>query len=167
MTDETRAAGAPKLSVTSDCDAWCGRCKATTTHTIVAMVDGKPKQVACGTCNDWHRYSKPKAGPPAPVDEHMVRRKRGVVSATGPRRGRLREAPLSAASTRELWKAAIDAAPGQPQDYDYRGGYAVGDVVQHPTFGLCIVTRKESPRRAIVLTKDGEKALLTPGARNR
>ena len=155
--------GTEVFAVGKDCDAWCGRCKETTNHTVVAMVADKPKQVACGRCGDWHGYGRPRraAAPGAPAP-----RKRAAAPSV-PRRGRVKKAPVSSATARERWQAALDAATGEPMDYDYRGGYAVGDVVDHPTHGLCVVQTIETPRRAIVLSKDGERALLTPGARNR
>ena len=170
MTDQPKAASeAPTFAVGQETEAYCTRCKQDTYHTVVAMVGDKAKQVACCACNDWHRYSVPRGINGPPVADAQPARRKVVAASTGPRRGRgrVKAAPISSAAAADLWREALEAAPGPPQEYDYRGGYAVGDVVQHPKFGLCVVQKKESPRRAIVLCKDGEKALLTPGARKR
>ncbi len=150
------------FAVGRECEAWCVRCKETTYHTVVAMLGDRPKQVACGGCNDWHAYSKPRdvVEPPPPV-----RARRGAVEATGPRRGRAKAPRLSPTSALEMWQAAVDAAGGSPLIYDHRDSYAVGDVVQHPTHGVCVVTSTETPKRALVLSRDGERAILTSGVR--
>lgn len=150
------------FAVGHECEAWCGRCKETTYHTVVAMMGDKPKQVACGACNDWHGFSKPRdvVAPPPPV-----RPRKSAVASTGPRRGRAKKARMSPSSALELWQTAVDAAGGSTMRYDNRDSYAVGDVVQHPTYGVCVVTSTETPKRAIVLSRDGERAILTSGVR--
>lgn len=151
------------FAVGRDCEAWCGRCKQTTEHTVVALkaTGDAPKQVACRSCNDWHAYSKPRHSPQAEADKPARRE----ASASVPRRNRAKRAPESSASAESRWKAAIAATTVQPKDYDYRGSYVEGDVIRHREFGLCIVVKRESSRRSIVLCRDGERALLTPGAR--
>lgn len=152
------------FAVGRECEAWCGKCKESTYHTVVAMIGPKPKQVACGACNDWHGYSKPRA-PTVETTQAPVRRR--AVQNTGAHRGRVRPERGTATTSEDRWKAALDAATGEPLLYDHRDSYAVGDVVQHPKHGLCVVKSTETPRRATVLHRHGEGALLTSGVRNK
>ena len=156
-----------KFEVGKDILAWCGKCKQNTDHTVVALVDDRPKQVACTRCDAWHSYSRPRAEPPTPTGTDDRPRRRRKVAFSGAHRGRVRPAPVSAATAEERWREAVAAATGEPQPYDYRGGYQVGDLVQHPSHGLCVVTSTATPRRVTVLARSGEQVLLTPGARNR
>ncbi|MDR1486533.1 MAG: hypothetical protein LBT62_00850, partial [Deltaproteobacteria bacterium] len=71
MTTYTRPAD--DLRVGGDIDAQCGKCRQTTNHRIVSMVDGVVKHVICLTCNSKHNYRVPvvvapkKTGPAAKV----------------------------------------------------------------------------------------------------
>lgn len=44
------------IRVGAELTAWCGPCGGLTEHTIVAVVDGQPKQVACDSCRARHGY---------------------------------------------------------------------------------------------------------------
>ena len=160
------------FAVGRECDAWCGRCKATATHTVVAIVDGRPKRVCCGTCNDWHVYSKPRDVSTAPKGK--PRRKGDAAAASITRqpthtRGRIKsgEAGPEVPSAEARWRAALDAATGEPQFYDYRLSFAPGDVVDHQTHGLGVVQRIEGPTRAIALFRDRERAIFMRSAKGR
>lgn len=37
-------------------DDHCSRCKRTTDHSVVALVDDQPAKVLCRTCNTEHKY---------------------------------------------------------------------------------------------------------------
>ena len=39
-----------------DIDDYCSRCKLTTDHSIVALLDDQPAKVLCRTCNTEHKY---------------------------------------------------------------------------------------------------------------
>lgn len=41
-----------------DIDAYCSRCKRTTDHAVVSLVDDAPKKVRCRTCSHEHSYGK-------------------------------------------------------------------------------------------------------------
>lgn len=128
-----RAAPTGKLSVGSEIESWCGKCKEMREHHIVAMVGGEPKQVICVVCSSRHNY---RAEPPAKAKR--AGGEPGVPSATtaGARRGtspeereqqRRRELKLA------LQKELADAA--EPRPFDPKGRYKAGEIIVHPEYG--------------------------------
>lgn len=63
-----------------------------------------------------------------------------------------REAPTD-------WQSAVAAASGARRPYSATGPLAVGDLVEHPKFGVGVVTATE-PRRAVVRFADGTRKLV-------
>ncbi len=44
------------MRIGDDVDDYCSRCKRTTDHSIVALVDDQPAKVFCRTCSTEHKY---------------------------------------------------------------------------------------------------------------
>ena len=135
--------------VGKDVDSWCTRCKLMLAHTIEAVVGGKVTRVHCNTCGAQHAY-RPK--PP------------------GQTAGR---APAKAGATRRGAKG-IAAAPKagdyatlvQSRDKRTARRYAVAErfraseLIDHPTFGLGLVTADKGENKIEVLFSDGAKTLV-------
>jgi hypothetical protein len=103
-------------------DAFCTKCQLTLAHTILAMVGTKIARVRCNTCNKDHamraapgaskaRTAKPKA--------RSTKAERVVISFEERLGGR---------------------DPSGARAYSPRERYVADDVINHPTFGLGIVT---------------------------
>jgi hypothetical protein len=112
-------------------------------HVIVSMLDGKPAKVQCKTCKGTHKYKL--TGNSVPV------RKTGTRSA----------ATKTVIRAADLWeqrmakKTEADMNPYKPTHK-----FGLGDVVQHPSFGLGIVEELRPPTKIVVLFRDGEKILV-------
>ncbi len=123
---------APKASAFSlavrvggEVDAWCGPCDGLTTHNVIAMVGGTPKQVVCQACGGRHGYrttparakvEAASASPSGPAESEAVRR-----------------AEQKAEELRALGRELAEAA--QVRNFDARERYKVGEVISHPEFG--------------------------------
>lgn len=102
-----------RTRVGDDTLAYCGRCKAERTHTVVALKsDTEPAEVVCRTCDSRHRY---RAG---------AARLAGATSDTARR------------ATGERRTTAIPISTTKPaRAYNTRETYAEGELIEHPRYG--------------------------------
>jgi hypothetical protein len=98
----------------SNIDSWCGKCKMMLAHTIEAMVGDKPARVSCNTCRSQHAY---KAQPPGQTGTRTVKR--------------------GANRYQSLLKAGESSVT---KNYTPSAKFELGDVLEHPTFGGCLLT---------------------------
>jgi hypothetical protein len=126
--NQERQAPTGRLGVGGDIEAWCGHCKESTTHSIVAMVGTEPKQVVCQVCNSRHAYRtgparRSAAGPASStVAESEERQRPGDP-----------EARKKAAELRALGEE-VAAAPNV-RLFDPKERYKAGEIIAHPEFG--------------------------------
>jgi hypothetical protein len=123
-----RAAPTGKLSVGSEVDAWCGKCKEIRTHNVVAMVGGEPKQVVCQTCSSRHNF---RTDPPA-----RARTASGsvpVAVGTAAARAVDKEQASRQEQKRVLQKELADAP--EPRTFDPKARYKSGEIIVHPEYG--------------------------------
>jgi hypothetical protein len=123
-----RAAPTGKVSVGSEVDAWCGKCKEIRTHNVVAMVAGEPKQVVCQTCSSRHNF---RTDPPA-----RARTASGsvpVVVGTAAARAADKEQQSRQEQKRLLQQELADAP--EPRAFDPKGRYKSGEIIIHPEYG--------------------------------
>jgi hypothetical protein len=120
-----RRAPAARPGVGGDVESWCGRCGATTTHSIVAMVGQDAKQVLCQVCGSRHAHRvgptrQAKASSPGAESEDKPR-------AADP------EAKRRAAELRALGEEV--AAATQVRIFDPKQRYKTGEIIVHAEFG--------------------------------
>jgi hypothetical protein len=122
-----------KLSVGSELESWCGKCKEMTTHNIVAMVGDHAKQVICQVCSSRHEF---RTEPPA---RHRQAAKSasgeaGAAATGGARRGNEdRELAKRQEAKRQLQKELSEAV--NPRPFDPKGRYKAGEIITHPEHG--------------------------------
>lgn len=114
--------------VGGEVDAFCTRCKLTLAHTILAMVGTKIARVRCNTCGGDHSYRSA----PGTTDRPSASSSRTAASAPRP------EKPDKVVISFEQQLAGKDLA-NAPR-YSPKDTYKVDQVIQHPTFGLGLVT---------------------------
>ncbi|WP_338866242.1 hypothetical protein [Myxococcus stipitatus] len=122
--------------VGGEVDAYCTRCKLTLAHTILAMVGTKIARVRCNTCNGDHAYR----GAPGTTD-------RPTSSSSTPRASRASSSGGSSASSARAEKIIISFEEqlagkdiANAPRYSPKDTYQVDQVIQHPTFGIGLVT---------------------------
>jgi hypothetical protein len=134
-----------------DVDSRCLKCKAVTNHTIIAMQDEQIAKVQCNTCGGRHNYR-----PVKPVAKKAVRRSAGKLT---PAKARARVSKEEKqAEYFEKVMAGQDQAKALP--YAMSSDYNDNDLINHPTFGLGVVTRKISPTRIEVVFREALKVLV-------
>jgi len=140
-----------ELSAGDQVDSRCLKCKAVTNHTIVAMSGGKIAKVECNTCRGRHNY-RPESAP----KNKVVQRKGEKISARA----------AGARISEEMKAAALfdSLLAGRNGDggiaYAMTGDFAQGALIDHPTFGLGVVSRKISATRIEVVFRSGVKILV-------
>jgi hypothetical protein len=119
--------------VGGEVDAFCTRCKLTLAHTILAMVGTKIARVRCNTCGGDHAY---RSAPGATDRPSSSSSSRGTTSraASAPRA----EKPEKVVISFEEQLAGKDIA--NAPKYSPKDTYQLDQVIQHPTFGLGLVT---------------------------
>jgi hypothetical protein len=124
----------------------CTKCKTVTRHLIIALVGGKPARVQCTICQGFHNYR-----PPAP--QKPPRGARGGA----PRAVRR---PAAVAAIEEEWQGLIrERGSEQAARYDMASSFRVGDLLDHPTFGLGQVRKTIPPDKIEVHFRHAIKRL--------
>ncbi len=133
------------IEVGSRIDSYCTKCRLWLEHTIVAMVRGEIKKVECRTCVGTHQY---RSHPP------------GITEKTS-KVTRLSSHPVNQKKNVDKdWEEFMaKVAYVSPRPYQMKETYKVGEIVNHTTFGLCMVTSIEGPYKIKVLFEKGSKVL--------
>src|ERR1051325_1375054 len=137
-----------KPRVGLDITAYCGKCKSERTHTIAAMDGDMVRKVTCSMCNGTHNFK---------VKEPM--KKEGARPV-----GR----PPKSGSSRKSKEAAYSIDPTRPvRQYNLDTNFAIGDVINHPKFGLGSVEATYLPNKVEVRFQEGKKTLIHNMKNNR
>lgn len=127
-----------------DIDTYCSKCRMDLAHVIIACDGVKIVRVQCKTCNGTHAYKH------TPASEARPRKR----PATGRATGKSRSKP----SAFETAMEGRDA--GQAQAYRPQVAFIEGDVLEHPSFGLGVVTRVLADAKVQVAFVTAEKVLV-------
>jgi hypothetical protein len=117
--------------VGGEVDSFCTRCKMLLGHTILAMVGTKIARVRCNTCGGDHVHR----GAPGTTDKPTAAAR---AKAAGTSRATKASAADKVVISFEEQLSGKDIA-NAPR-YSPKDTYKVDQVVQHPTFGLGLVT---------------------------
>jgi hypothetical protein len=135
---------AGKLSTGGDVDSWCTKCKIMILHTIVAMVEDKPKKVQCNSCGSNHVF---RADPPG------TRR-----SATG--RKTTSKSSRGALKPSDYEKLMEGRDRREARRYSPKLEFQKSELIIHPKFGLGIATLLKDQTKVEVLFPEGPKVLV-------
>jgi hypothetical protein len=120
----------------------CTKCKDTTNHTIVAMVGDTVARVVCNTCGGTHNYRD------ARVKKALPKSKTSAAK------------PAKISKLEANWEAQINAAdPADATPYNIKMVAKIGDIIQHPSFGLGCVINTIKPNKMEVSFRSGIKLL--------
>lgn len=140
--DDTKPAAGREI------DAWCTRCKRELGHTITAMVGGAVVQVRCNTCAGVHKFRAPAA------EKAKARAKTVRAKSTAKEK-----AVKVTAQVRKYQQRIADRNLEDATKYSPRLDPSVGDLIDHPNFGLGVVDAV-SDDKAAILFADGKKMLV-------
>jgi hypothetical protein len=138
-----KAGPAGAVTVGGYVDAACGKCKAMTSHIVLAKVGSRPTRVECRTCHAMHAY-------------------RASTSTRAPSARAVEPSP------EEIWGDAMRQARGPVVPYTTSGHYAAGVRLKHPTFGEGVVARLNSATVCeVVFAKGTVKLIMGSGTASR
>lgn len=147
------------LPVGADLHTYCTRCKAERWHVIVAKVGAgslaKIKRVECKTCGSLHnlREAKESRAHKKPRDSKSKKSTRSqVIRSAG---GNVSQEP---------WQKLVndrEAAGEEKRSYNIRETFSVGNLIDHPKFGVGVVMKVLDNNQKIEITfKEGTKLLI-------
>lgn len=159
-------------TVGSIIESICGKCNDVMGHTIMAMVGEEIIKAECRACGSVHRYRAPAraAGGKTTVvmkkgrgGEPAVSRQAVMAEASRPAmpKGGARKRVSAACAAQEAWRTAMRRREGQaPRPYAMAESFAVGEFIEHPTFGNGEVVAVAAPDKMDVIFELGTKRLL-------
>ncbi|GMU61349.1 MAG: hypothetical protein AMXMBFR34_31120 [Myxococcaceae bacterium] len=130
-------------------DAFCSKCELNLAHTIIAMVGPKVVKVKCNTCGNDHQY---RGEQPLVKSQSFANPKKRAASSSsaGPKPSRAHVAWEDKFKGKDLSRA---------RKYSVKDTYALDDVIDHPTFGLGLVTAVRQDKVEVSF-KQEEKVLV-------
>lgn len=138
----------PDLTAGSEVDSYCLKCKDMTNHMVIAMVDGAIAKAQCNVCGGRHKYRAAK--PSKSTKTKNASGSRAAASIT------LKE--KKATATFEALLKGRDASEGKP--YAMTSIFSKNEIIDHPTFGLGVVTSIIPANKIEVTFKDGVRILI-------
>ena len=134
-------ATASQLTAGTDVDSYCGKCKLTLAHIVVAHAPGRAAKVKCKTCSA----------------EHAMRREKAAKSPAAKKTTSRKPAAKAMIAFEEL---AHGKDLGASRFYRPAETFELGQVLEHATFGLGVVHRVSPDRKIEVLFREqGNKVL--------
>lgn len=130
-------------------DSMCTKCKMLLAHTIVAMSGDKIAKVKCNTCGGVHAYR-----PPPSPSEASAKRRRAERAAGAAEAAKVK----TTASDFEVYTKGKDLS--KAAKYSPKMQLGVGEAIDHPTFGIGVVTEIREGSKAQVAFKDGGRILV-------
>ncbi|MDZ7288331.1 MAG: hypothetical protein ONB44_00155 [candidate division KSB1 bacterium] len=124
--------------------AYCGKCKADTWHTVTTVKNGKISKVMCKTCMGYHAYHAPG--------------KEKVSSVTSRRRASTK--PRASSRVKKDWSTLVGQIHDhQVAEYALSGEFSSTPAIRHKTFGVGVITKVLNKNKIEVLFQEGTKIL--------
>lgn len=129
-----------------DIEAYCGKCKNDTWHTVTTVKNGKITKVMCKTCIGYHAYKAPQGAEKVKVAATPSRRR----TSTTPRGSR----------AKKDWGTLVGQIEDQQvADYALSGEFSKSPAIRHKNFGVGVITKVLTKNKIEVLFQDGTKIL--------
>jgi len=136
----------------SPIDAYCTNCKSDTSH-IVLDVDGvQVREVRCESCDATGEFRTPKAKTRAL--KAAIKRK----TVPPPPRKRTRKKVQTPEEIYQNMIKGLDLTTAMP--YSIKTELNIGDLVDHPKFGVGIVETIADIQKAKIVFEDGERVMV-------
>ncbi len=140
-----------QLAAGKDILSYCNKCKLSLSHTIIVMKDHNTVgKVMCNTCKGVHTFKDPNAG------AKKLTPTRRTSSKTGGRKS----ASAKAEQIQNKWLTDVNESDKASQKYSPRTKFEIGDLVDHPKFGMGIVEATLEADKIDILFKTGNKILV-------
>jgi hypothetical protein len=139
----------------SPIEAYCGKCKSDRNH-IVLEADGmQVRLVRCEKCGEEGSLVAPRAKTRAALLEIAQKKKKKKKAPATKRRSK------KAVSPEEMFRELTDGSDlSSAVPYNVKKPLSAGDIVDHPTFGIGIVTVKTDVQKAKIFFETGERIMI-------
>lgn len=125
--------------VGAEVEAHCPKCRADTTHVVVSKYEDEIRKVQCNSCSDVHAYRKPKG-----EDEEE----------TAPAASKKKQ------KAKPTYEQALAKWKKPPRNYAINEYFKELEVVQHPKFGVGVVTDNIGEDKIEVTFKEDKRVLI-------
>jgi Zn ribbon nucleic-acid-binding protein len=175
-----------KMKAGGEIQARCTKCKKTSAHTIVAMVDKEIVKVECLVCGSTHKYHPPEPEKAEPAKKVARKEPRKAVKAepaqetkpapekkakpapapkppkkSEPKPPKLTDAEKKSALALTEWRNAVEGVDDDEfKPYLLKGIYQEDDYLQHAQFGKGRVTKIIGIGKMEVLFETGVRRLV-------
>ena len=143
------------LKVGGEVDSYCTKCKMVLAHVVLAIWAGQIKRVRCNTCMGEHAFHRAQPGASSAGSSASPR----PVRAKSPAADKPKAAATGAISTSTYDELIADKDRSSARPFNLKLKFAVGDLVQHPTFGLGVVAAARGPDKIDVAFPGSIKTL--------
>ncbi|MGC4121499.1 MAG: hypothetical protein QM765_44375 [Myxococcales bacterium] len=124
-----------EFKVGGEVDSYCTRCKMVLAHTVLAVWAGSIKKVQCNTCGGQHAFRKAEPGAASASSSAAPRPSRPRAAAAD----KPKAASAASALSSSYDELIANKDRGSARAFNIKEKFAVGDLLQHPTFGLGVV----------------------------
>ena len=138
----------------SPINAYCANCKSDKNH-VVLEVDGvQVRLVRCESCETEGEFRAPREKTKAGLQEALRRK-------TMPPPPRRRASRKRAESPEEVFQKLLEGRdPSTAEPYSIKTPFQVSDLIDHPKFGVGVVTAIEDVQKVKVVFEDGERIMI-------
>lgn len=142
-----------KITAGDEVDSNCLKCKGLTNHTIIALVEDKIAKVQCNVCGARHNYRPAKAE--KNVKMTSVTRKDGKIVSN-----RTVATPKKTKKEAGYEKLLAGRNLAEAIPYTMTTTFKQNDLVDHPIYGIGIVTATIQPDKIELTLKEGVKKFI-------
>ena len=144
------------LTVGDEVDSKCTKCKDLTNHKIVAMVEQEIVKVECNVCGGRHKYR-----PEKPVKAKTKKKAPAKKKAAAKKKPAKPKLTLAVKKAIEIFTKLMkgrneaDALP-----YSMTTQFGKNDLINHPSFGIGVVTAIIPPNKIELTFIEGPKLFI-------
>ncbi len=133
--------------VGQDIDAYCSSCKLVLAHTIIAKVGDLPKRVKCNTCNKEHVY-------------RSAAKKSATKRSSTTKSSAAKKKPSTRAISSHFDTLLDGRSVEEALAYSPKMQLQLSDLINHPSFGLGVVSQVKSSGKVEVVFPEVVKVLI-------
>lgn len=141
------------LTAGEEIDSGCLKCKDVTNHTIIAMLEEKIVKVQCNVCGGRHNYR-----PVKPTKTKTKTKKKS--SSPKMSRAKTQMSRLAKTAADNYTKLMNGRNLDEAMPYAMTAIFSKYDLVNHPTFGLGLVTETIPPNKIELTFNEGPKIFV-------
>jgi hypothetical protein len=131
-------------------------CRSDTSQTVIEVDGMQVRTARCEKCKTIGDYRSPRARTKARLREMAASRGKRPKSEAPPRKTRRKKEDPG-----QVFRALVGGlGPVTARAYSVRAALTVGDLIEHPSFGLGVVTVLTEEQKATVLFEDGPRVLI-------